>query len=425
MRIVKLQAENIKRLTAIDITPDGTLQVIAGRNGAGKTSVLDAIWLALGGADARKDTIRPVRDGADEAHVRVDLGDLIVTRTFTAAGKTTLTVAARDGARYPSPQTMLDRLVGELSFDPLAFAQLDPRTQVTQLLELIDLPFDIDELNRNRAVAYAERTNIGRDVTRVKHQLDAMPEVDVDVQPVNVSELLADLEEAQAAVRARKQADATVGIAEARVAHAEQAAIDLEQQLTEALAVVERDRAALETVTGERNTTHRIHASAPDVDTVKASIAAADTTNDQVRARESRDYVAGELDGYRARYQELTDEIDALDESKRAGLAAANFPVDDLGFDDTGVTYRGIPFRQCSGAERLRVSLAIAMALNPRLRVIRITDGSLLDTANMALVAEMAAGHDYQVWIERVDETGSVGIVIEDGAVRELTGATS
>ena len=39
----------MKRLKAVDITPDGTLQIITGRNAQGKTSVLDAIWLALGG----------------------------------------------------------------------------------------------------------------------------------------------------------------------------------------------------------------------------------------------------------------------------------------------------------------------------------------------------------------------------------------
>ena len=42
MKIIELQAENVKRLKAVDITPDGTLQVIGGRNAQGKSSVLDA-----------------------------------------------------------------------------------------------------------------------------------------------------------------------------------------------------------------------------------------------------------------------------------------------------------------------------------------------------------------------------------------------
>ncbi len=50
MQIISLQAENIKRLTAVEIKPDGALVQITGRNGAGKSSVLDAIWWALSSA---------------------------------------------------------------------------------------------------------------------------------------------------------------------------------------------------------------------------------------------------------------------------------------------------------------------------------------------------------------------------------------
>ena len=49
MNIVKLRAENIKRIVAVEIEPDGALVQITGRNGAGKSSVLDAIWWALAG----------------------------------------------------------------------------------------------------------------------------------------------------------------------------------------------------------------------------------------------------------------------------------------------------------------------------------------------------------------------------------------
>ena len=61
----------------------------------------------------------------------------------------------------------------------------------------------------------------------------------------------------------------------------------------------------------------------------------------------------------------------------------------------------------------------MAMALNPELRVIRILDGSLLDRDNLALIAEAAAEHDYQVWIERVSDDSPTAVVIEDGEVVE------
>ena len=96
----------------------------------------------------------------------------------------------------------------------------------------------------------------------------------------------------------------------------------------------------------------------------------------------------------------------------------AEFPVDGLGFDESGVTYQGVPFKQASSAEQLRVSLAMAIALNPKLRVIRIADGSLLDSDNLALIEAAAKESDYQVWIEMVGDGNGRGIVIEDGEVK-------
>lgn len=50
--------------------------------------------------------------------------------------------------------------------------------------------------------------------------------------------------------------------------------------------------------------------------------------------------------------------------------------------------------------------------------MIRARDGSLLDDDAMKILADMAAKSDYQVWIERVDSSGKVGFVIEDGHVK-------
>ena len=113
-----------------------------------------------------------------------------------------------------------------------------------------------------------------------------------------------------------------------------------------------------------------------------------------------------------------TKTIEGLDSQRDAAIAAASFPVPGLSFNETGVLYNGLPFSQCSSAEKLRVSVAIAIATSPKLRVIRITDGSLIDSKNMAIIEEMARSNDYQIWIERVDESGKVGVFIEDGEVK-------
>ena len=69
--------------------------------------------------------------------------------------------------------------------------------------------------------------------------------------------------------------------------------------------------------------------------------------------------------------------------------------------------------------------MVLAMAANPELRVIRIKDGSLLDSENLALIDEIAKGGDFQVWIECVDGSGKMGFYIEDGRVAVVNECTT
>ena len=50
LRVIEMYAENVKRLTVVQIAPAGDVVTISGDNGQGKTSVLDAIMWGLGGA---------------------------------------------------------------------------------------------------------------------------------------------------------------------------------------------------------------------------------------------------------------------------------------------------------------------------------------------------------------------------------------
>ena len=109
MRILKLTAENIKKLKAIEITPDGNLVQITGPNGAGKTSVLDSIVWAFSGG--RSIDAKPIRDGQDKAAIQIDCGDFVINRSITPKGAY-LSIETKDGDKKKSPQKFLDEIVG-------------------------------------------------------------------------------------------------------------------------------------------------------------------------------------------------------------------------------------------------------------------------------------------------------------------------
>ena len=169
--IVRLEAANVKRLKAVRVTPTGALVVVAGRNAQGKSSVLDSVMYALAGKRAIPD--RPVRDGADKAVIEIETEALIIKRTITAAGGGQLTISRKPGVTVPKPQTVLDQLTGELSFDPLAFTRLDRRAQAERLRQLAGL--DTAQIDADREAAYNTRTEVNRELKAARARLDKLP----------------------------------------------------------------------------------------------------------------------------------------------------------------------------------------------------------------------------------------------------------
>jgi DNA repair exonuclease SbcCD ATPase subunit len=416
VKIIELKAENVKRLKAVEIVPKSNTVIISGRNGQGKTSCLDAIWLALGGGNAAKDsqTARPIRDGEKKATVSLDLDEIKVTRSWTDTGGMTLKVESKDGATYKSPQSLLDGMVGKLSFDPLAFSRMPPVEQKKTLLGLVDLGFDPNAMEIERKKIYDERTIVNRDLKALEARIESMPlHPDVPQEEVSMKDLWKQAQEANmqisANARLRDELERKRHMAATLKENMENLEKELEQKRSELTVIVLDGKELAAKVEALKD---------PDTESINAQLANVESTNAKVREAAARRELEKQASTLRSESEAKGTMLNELDDKKKSALQNAKFPVAGLGFDTDGVLFNDIPISQCSSAERIKVSLAIASALNPRIRVIRVNDGSLLDSQSMAEVERMAAEHDMQVWIERVDETGNVGIVIEDGEVK-------
>ena len=201
MKIIKLSVENFMRLAAIEIEPDGSTVLITGKNENGKTSILNSIWSALAGGEAAREIKKPIREGMQRAEIRLDLGDFIVTRTFTGNGKTKLKVENGEGATYKSPQALLDSFVGRLSFDPLAFANLPEREQAATLREMTGI--DTSKHDERREGYYEARTSHNRRAGEYADKLKgrAEPSDDLPTTEIKMSDILDELRDAEAEER--------------------------------------------------------------------------------------------------------------------------------------------------------------------------------------------------------------------------------
>lgn len=422
--ITELQVDNVKRIRAVRIRPDGAVVTIGGRNAQGKSSTLDAIEMVFGGTSALPEA--PIRMGARQARILADLGEIVVERTMSAKG-TKLEVRGRDGAVLRSPQGILDELYSKISFDPLRFTRMKPAEQDATLKQVLGL--DFTELDQQRAAAYDERTRTNRTVKELDVRLNAAPEHrDAPAAEVSIAELAEERKRRQVqADKAKALSDAVTEASDnhqeamSRHTEAEQHVRDLEDELAAAKAAVEQRAqemvAASAALDAAANASDNF--SYDDPEEIDERLKTVEETNRKVRENAARAEIAADLAKAEERAELLNGAIKDIDEQKAAKLAAAKFPIDGLAFDESGPTLNGVPLAQASTAQQIRLSVALGFALNPRLKVLLIREGSSLDDDSLKLLAELAEQAGGQLWIERVSSDGKgCSVLIEDGEIK-------
>lgn len=427
MKIIELQAENVKKLIAVRIAPTGNLVEITGKNGQGKTSVLDSIWWALSGAANIQGS--PIRKGEEKAVIRLDLGEFVVTRTFKKSAEenyttSTIKIENAEGTAIRQPQSMLDKLIGELSFDPLGFARMTKKEQFEQLKRFVP-GVDFAAIEKAQQEDYDLRTNINRQA----HQAKIMAEkvfvsLPAGAEPIDESALVDELEGAgkhNTDIETRK-ANREKLHTESDNRRKESDRLNAEAEEMEKKAAVMRDEAVKLLRSAVELNDKLLKAPALpepiDVAPIKARIAEARELNKMFEAKKEKERHLATVEEYTAQSDEITTRMNARQKDKEAKIAAASLPVPELGFGENEILLNGVPFNQGSDAEQLRASIAMAMALNPKLRVIRVRDGSLLDDESMAMLQKMAEDQDYQVWVETVKSDNAAAVVLEEGHIK-------
>lgn len=420
--IARLRAENVKRLRLVEINCEGQPVVaVGGLNGQGKTSLLDSFMYALAGKGA--DCAVPIRHGEAGAKVVLETTDGIVvtlkwkttktggfTRSLEVAQKT-----ERGLAKLSSPQAVLDSLCSSMMFDPLEFQRLKPKDQLEKLKELVGV--DTASIDEEINAKFAERTDVNRRVKELDGQLaGAAFHSGLPAEEISVTALMQELNAADAANRKRYKAQSAFDSASLDVERKRDEITRLQKQLADA----ERE---LESLAEERKSLAAELDALPAIDTapLQQQITEADTINRKIRENIQANRVRERLEVERSASEALTDDITRLRDSKIDLLANAKWPVPGLGFDENGVTLNELPFSQASAAEQLRVSVAMGFALNPKLKVLLVRDGSLLDPASRKLMYDMAVEHGGQLIMEIVtDDASQCTVLIEDGVVKEV-----
>ncbi len=410
-----LTVQNFKGCQYVQLSPEGSLVVIAGDNGAGKSSFIDA-FTELFDPKGTRLTPEPIRHGETEASASFEDTDLGVriTRTWKKNDAGRLEVVALDGAKYSKPADVIAKLTGGVIFDPSVFLTMDDRRQRDALLQMVDLPFDLDAIERERQAEYERRTVANRDVTRLRGAVaSAQPaEPDGPDEEVSAQDILDQ-------IRAAQDAQYAHDAAERRYKETGEAKARIEREIAD---LRERAHAAAEAHDRAWATLNATPAPTVPVDELRVELAAVEETNAAVRAKREWQKLQAELAEAVIDAELAEAGLAKVEQRKRDGLASATFPVDGLSVSDTGITFQGVPFSQVNRAAQLRVAFAVATAGTPDLRLVIVKEGDLLDSSSLDWVRSIAEERGYTVLVERDrDESRQIGFTIVDGQVEGAT----
>ena len=146
MKIRKLKIENLYGIQEFEIG-DKSIE-LTGNNGVGKSSVIDAIRLALTNNSKRKYI---VRNGENEGRVYVKLDDGVTIDRKKRTDKSDYkSIKDKNGNEINSPETFLKDIFTPLQLEPVEFLNMSEQEQNRILLNLIDFKEDKAEfIKRN------------------------------------------------------------------------------------------------------------------------------------------------------------------------------------------------------------------------------------------------------------------------------------
>lgn len=455
LRIVEFHARSIQKLKAVTIRPDPSKPVVllTGKNRQGKTSILDGIWMAIGGKSCIPS--KPIRQGEKDAEASIDFGEFYVIRKITENGEY-LDVRSKEGFKAPKPQDFLNSKLGHRARNPLEFMRLKPDEQVKALQDMVSIKLDpakfesisglpmkgvkLDDpvalMDMGYKHLYGKRTDVNKEVTRLEKVFQSIeiPKGMEDTERIKVEALFEEKKELEKAKAANDKQrsnlcymfDIDYQLLDNEIS---QDLLEIEK-LTEKLLKLKKaaqEKALRQSKLGDQ--INQLYLTVeelqdPDFTDINARIASADEVNSVAAKVEERTKTYNELIEQQAKSKDFTDKLQAIKAYKTKLIQEAGLPVPGLGFDEGEVTYNGIPLSQASTREQIEISCAICAASNPEIGVLTVDRGwNDLDSEGKQTLIDFAEKKGLQIWCTAVqEEPGEDGFHIYDGSVVAVDG---
>ncbi|MCE5219482.1 AAA family ATPase [bacterium] len=402
-----LEVENVKRIRAVSLNCAGqSLVVIGGRNGQGKTSLLDTVAWDLGGDRFRPSN--PLREGAEKMASKVVLSNGLIVERKGINGALKVTSPTDKGG-----QQLINEFVSTFALDMPAFMGATDAQKAQMLLDVYPgLGAEVKRLNEDAKRIYGERTAIGQIADRkAKHAAELPFNVDAPEDLLTGTEMTNRLQDALRQNARNDQLRREVESIRLNHAASLRKVEGLRRQLAEAeqelSGWIEKEIAATSAASNLRDA---------DTSELKAEMERIDAINAKVRQNLDRAKAMEEAEQLRAQYNDLTASLEKVRADRIRLLGGVTMPLPELSIGEEGeLVYRGARWDCMSGAEQLRVAVAICAAIKPTCGFVLIDGLEQMDLGQLREFAQWLKDRNLQAIGTRVSTGGECSIIIEDG----------
>lgn len=141
MNITKIRIKNLYGIREYEA--DGKSVELSGKNGTGKSSVLDAIKYAL---TNKSDRDYIVHKGETEGEIIVETDTGLSIDRKARTNRADYKSVKRNGLEVGSPEAFLRELFTPLQLNPIEFMNMDKKRQSATILDMIEYPWDMNTI---------------------------------------------------------------------------------------------------------------------------------------------------------------------------------------------------------------------------------------------------------------------------------------
>ncbi len=439
LKISKINIHNLLGIEDLEITPTGNIIEVSGRNGRGKSSVLESIKGALGISDYSK----LLRNGEESGQVTLDLGDMRLERKYTDKGdklKLQGKVAGTDSySNLTAPAKILKGLFNPNSINPLSLLTAKPKELLDAVLMAMPMTVDgeylseiVDDfgyvdtdehalvvIDKVTKEIFTERTGVNRDLKTAKTTMEQLEATLPEVIP-STDELEQEIKDNNDTMEGIKSSARKVGRVvrqkyseEILTKEDEVLSVDADiQTLLEQIDILKETKANLQGDLRSLNTERDTKAEAA----VEAELGKVDELQERNQQLSKQMLELGVYSNTQKQVAQWASQVKAA-QKKANGLTSSleklqeykeklceDLPIEGLEIKDGNLYYNDVVFETLNTAAKVTLVIELAKLSAGDLGIVVIDNSEHLDTETYKAFIKEAAKTDLQFIVSRVDD---------------------